>query len=145
VREKKKNSNNESDRPFCAMLRARRKQRRRCCSFPRARRKKVNTNTNNSNNPKREERERKRVNEKKKKNLPRATRAQTRKKSRRAHRTFGPRLLLIVLATLFAADMFAFCASIPLSRCLELCSCFVASEKERERELKNQRRDPERT
>jgi hypothetical protein len=78
---------------------------------------------------------------KKKKNLPRATttRAQTRKKSRRAHRTFGPRLLLIVLATLFAADMFAFCASIPLSRCLELCSCFVASERKRERELKNHR------
>jgi hypothetical protein len=37
--------------------------------------------------------------------------------------TFGPRLLLSVLATLFAAVMFAFCASMPRSLCLELCSC----------------------
>jgi hypothetical protein len=36
--------------------------------------------------------------------------------------TFGPRLLLSVLATLFAAVMFAFCASMPRSLCLELCS-----------------------
>jgi len=45
--------------------------------------------------------------------------------------TFGPRLDLSVLATLFAASMFAFCASIPRSLCLELCSCSIIKREKR--------------
>ena len=52
----------------------------------------------------------------------RSTRVRAAKKSTRA-RTFGPRDDLNVLATLFAAAMFARCASIPRTRDFFPCSC----------------------